>query len=69
MRLVLKVYLCILGDLVEQVLDIFEQTTGGRVIFSVCDIGGVAQKDISAEMLQKIIGIMNSMGKELTGNC
>ncbi|HWT76341.1 MAG TPA: nickel-dependent hydrogenase large subunit [Mobilitalea sp.] len=48
----------------EQVLDIFEETTGGRVIFSVCDIGGV-RKDISAETLKKIDNIMNSMEKEV----
>ncbi|MDF2485201.1 MAG: NADH-ubiquinone oxidoreductase chain 49kDa [Herbinix sp.] len=48
----------------EQVLDIFEETTGGRVIFSVCDIGGV-RKDISADTLKKIAGIMDSMEKEL----
>jgi ech hydrogenase subunit E len=34
----------------EQILDIFEETTGGRVIFSVCDIGGV-RKDIDADTL------------------
>jgi ech hydrogenase subunit E len=48
----------------EQVLDIFEETTGGRVIFSVCDIGGV-RKDISAETLNKIEGILTSLEKEL----
>lgn len=49
----------------EQILDIFEETTGGRVIFSVCDIGGV-RKDISAETLKKISGILTNMEKELT---
>ena len=48
----------------EQVLDIFEETTGGRVIFSVCDIGGV-RKDISPETLEKISGIITNMEKEL----
>jgi ech hydrogenase subunit E len=48
----------------EQILDIFEQTTGGRVIFSVCDIGGV-KKDISTEMLNKINDIMVSFEKEV----
>lgn len=48
----------------EQVLDIFEETTGGRVIFSVCDIGGV-RKDISAEVLAKIDGIMSRFDKEV----
>ncbi len=49
----------------EQVLDIFEETTGGRVIFSVCDIGGV-RKDIAPETLRKISGILENMKKELT---
>lgn len=48
----------------EQILDIFEQTTGGRVIFSVCDIGGV-RKDINPEMLKKINDIMISLEKEV----
>lgn len=48
----------------EQVLDIFEETTGGRVIFSVCDIGGV-KKDISSETLSKITEILTGMEKEL----
>ena len=37
----------------EVVLDIFDMTTGGRVIFSVCKIGGV-RKDIDFEKLKKI---------------
>ncbi len=48
----------------EQILDIFEETTGGRVIFSVCDIGGV-RKDINAETLNKIAGILTNMEKDL----
>ncbi len=48
----------------EQVLDIFEETTGGRVIFSVCDIGGV-KKDISPETLNKIREVLDRMEKEL----
>lgn len=48
----------------EQALDIFEETTGGRVIFSVCDIGGV-RKDVSPETLGKIKKILTSMEKEL----
>lgn len=48
----------------EQILDIFEETTGGRVIFSVCDIGGV-RKDISAETLNKIADILTGMEKEI----
>jgi ech hydrogenase subunit E len=48
----------------EQILDVFEETTGGRVIFSVCDIGGV-RKDIGAETLNKIVGVLTGMEKEL----
>ena len=35
----------------ELVLDIFEETTGGRVIFDVCKVGGV-RKDIDNELLK-----------------
>lgn len=49
----------------EQILDIFEQTTGGRIIFSVNDIGGV-RKDIDSEMLKKISDVMNKIEKEVT---
>lgn len=49
----------------EQILDIFEETTGGRVIFSVCEIGGV-KKDISPETLAKMVGILNNIEKELS---
>ncbi len=48
----------------EEVLDIFEETTGGRVIFSVCDIGGV-RKDISKEIFEKILKALDEMEKEL----
>lgn len=48
----------------EQVLDIFEETTGGRVIFSVCDVGGV-RKDISAETLNKIVDVLTKLEVEL----
>lgn len=48
----------------EKVLDIFEETTGGRVIFSVCDIGGV-RKDIDSDMLKKIVDILDSIEQEV----
>lgn len=48
----------------EKVLDIFEETTGGRVIFSVCDIGGV-RKDIDAGTLNKIDQVLTEIEKEL----
>ncbi|MDR0424501.1 MAG: nickel-dependent hydrogenase large subunit [Clostridiales Family XIII bacterium] len=49
----------------ESILDIFEKTTGGRVIFSVCKLGGV-RKDISAEGLAEIAGILEGIKGELT---
>ena len=38
----------------EYVLDIFDMTTGGRVIFSVCKVGGV-RKDIDGEQFKKTL--------------
>jgi ech hydrogenase subunit E len=47
----------------ETILDIFEETTGGRVIFSVCKVGGV-RKDITNERLTEIAHILDGMRKE-----
>ena len=49
----------------ETVLDIFEETTGGRVIFSVCKVGGV-RKDISNEKLAEIVETLEGLKKETT---
>ncbi len=48
----------------EEVLDIFDMTTGGRVIFSVCKIGGV-RKDIDSEKLKKIKDIVLKLEDEV----
>ena len=48
----------------EKVLDIFEQTTGGRVIFSVCKVGGV-RRDIDADTLKEIDRRIVEIEKEL----
>jgi ech hydrogenase subunit E len=48
----------------EKVLDIFEETTGGRVIFSVCKVGGV-RKDVTDERLKEIAEILEGMKPEL----
>ena len=53
----------------EQILDIFDMTTGGRVIFSVCKIGGV-RRDIDAEKLKKMLDILDGLQaslEEITG--
>ena len=48
----------------EKVLNIFEMTTGGRVIFSVCKVGGV-RKDIDLEKQKIILNILKEVEKEL----
>ncbi|MDR1495720.1 MAG: nickel-dependent hydrogenase large subunit [Clostridiales Family XIII bacterium] len=48
----------------ETVLDIFEETTGGRVIFSVCKVGGI-RKDVTDEKLAEIAETLNGMIPEL----
>ncbi len=47
----------------ERILDLFELTTGGRVIFSVCKVGGV-RKDVDKETLDKIVSELRIMEKE-----
>lgn len=48
----------------EKILDLFEYSTGGRVIFSVNKIGGV-RKDMDREMLANFLKIFDGMEKEL----
>ena len=48
----------------EKILDMFEYSTGGRVIFSVNCIGGVL-KDMPEEMLQKFLEILGDMEADL----
>jgi len=48
----------------ETILDILEETTGGRVIFSVCKVGGV-RNDIDNEKLAEIVTTLRGMEKEL----
>ncbi|MCL2665881.1 MAG: nickel-dependent hydrogenase large subunit [Defluviitaleaceae bacterium] len=43
----------------EYVLDMFDMTTGGRVIFSACKIGGV-RRDIDAEKMKRFL---DALGK------
>lgn len=46
----------------EKVLDMFEESTGGRVIFSVNKIGGVL-KDMDSSMINSFVDILNDMEK------
>lgn len=48
----------------EKILDMFEISTGGRVVFSVNKIGGVT-KDMPADMLASFVKNLNDMDKEL----
>jgi ech hydrogenase subunit E len=48
----------------EKILDIFEATTGGRVIFSVCKVGGV-RRDMDNQTLQSIVKSIDDMEAEL----
>lgn len=48
----------------ETILDLFEKTTGGRVIFSVCKVGGV-RKDMDEETLKEMVKTLKGMKKEL----
>jgi ech hydrogenase subunit E len=48
----------------EKVLDMFEESTGGRVIFSVNKVGGVL-KDMDSAMIKSFVDIFNSMESEL----
>ncbi|MDR3137034.1 MAG: nickel-dependent hydrogenase large subunit [Coriobacteriales bacterium] len=47
----------------ERILDIFERTTGGRVILSACNVGGVNQ-DITNEDLRGIVHILEGLVDE-----
>ena len=48
----------------EPVLDIFEETTGGRVILGVCKIGGV-RRNIDDDSLKGIVNRLASLKAEL----
>jgi len=52
----------------ERVLDLFEKTTGGRVIFSVVKVGGV-QRDIDASMLNQFIFVLDGIMDEYKQIC
>ncbi len=47
----------------ERVLDIFEKTTGGRVILSVVKVGGVV-RDIDRSMFDEIITTLDGVAEE-----
>ena len=48
----------------ETILDLFEKNTGGRVIFSICKVGGMRQ-DISDENLKEMVDVLNGIKAEI----
>ena len=48
----------------ERILDMIEESTGGRVIFSVNKVGGVL-KDMPQEMLDRFVAELNEMEAEI----
>ena len=48
----------------ESVLDIIEETTGGRIIFGVCKVGGV-RRDIDPETLKGIVQRLATLRPDL----
>ncbi len=44
----------------EKILDIFEETTGGRVIFGVCKVGGT-RKDVDNDTLKRIVQVLKTV--------
>ena len=52
----------------ERVLDVFERTTGGRVIFSVCQVGGV-RRDMDASALSHMQSVLAGIKDEYAQIC
>jgi len=50
----------------EKILDIIEETTGGRVIFGSAKVGGV-RRDIPADILARIVKQLKEYEKEIKG--
>lgn len=48
----------------ETVLDLFEMTTGGRVIFSVCKVGGV-RKDMTEDHLKQFNQVLAGLAADV----
>ncbi len=48
----------------EKILDMLEAATGGRVIFSILDVGGL-RRDIPDDMLKSFLPVLDEIEKEL----
>jgi ech hydrogenase subunit E len=47
----------------EQILDLLEETTGGRVIFGVCKPGGL-RRDVADDTMRRMLAALAAMEKE-----
>jgi ech hydrogenase subunit E len=50
----------------ERIINIFEKTTGGRIIFGTCQVGGV-RKDIDNDTLKQIAKEIDAIAEEYKG--
>ena len=48
----------------EKILDIFDETTGGRIIHSVNQVGGV-QKDMDSDMIRHLLDTIKDIEKDM----
>ena len=48
----------------EKLLDVIEETTGGRVIFGSCKVGGT-RRDVTDAKLAEIVKLLNGMEQEI----
>ena len=48
----------------ERVLNVIEATTGGRVIFGTCKVGGV-RRDMEAEAIQNVLSELETIEREM----
>ncbi len=52
----------------ESILDIFEETTGGRVIFNVCQVGGL-RKNVETDTLRRIKKDLDAIEIQIRNVC
>ncbi len=50
----------------EKILDVIEETSGGRVIFGVCKVGGV-RRDVDNDSLKRILGRLEEIEADYNG--
>jgi ech hydrogenase subunit E len=50
----------------EKILDIIEETAGGRVIFGVCKVGGI-RRDIDSDTITRVLGQLKEIETDYNG--